>query len=140
MDISTRLSTLAKALSDGADTLRQVAREVEAQPRDPEVAPASVELTWRERLWICPAETRIGVDELAEALGRSRSWVYKRTQASAGDDMLPCRRLQGELAFRVGEVRSWLSRHEVVISALPMEETTAEVRIVGRIRPKEDAA
>jgi len=141
MDISTRISTLAQTLSEGADALRQVAREVEAPSPSAGTAPGPVELTWRERLWICPAETRVGVEELAEALGKSRSWIYKRTQASAGDGMLPFRRLHGELTFRVGEIRSWLAQEEVVVSSLPMETTAAEARIIGRIGKKEvDAA
>src|SRR5688500_1258621 len=42
----------------------------------PAITPAPLEMTWRERLWLVPAETRLGRRELLEALGRSRSWLY----------------------------------------------------------------
>ena len=70
--------------------------------------------TWRERLWTAPSEMRIGLHEVAEAFGRSRSWCYKRT-GSAAIDGIPCRRLDGELVFLVGELRAWWrSREESV--------------------------
>lgn len=78
--------------------------------------------TWRERLWTCPAETRLGVRELAKALGRPVSWVYRSVSAyryeRAGDGRrkkvrrqdqpLPHERLDGELVFRAGRVRCWI--------------------------------
>jgi hypothetical protein len=78
-------------------------------------------LTWREKLWTVPAETRIGVPELAEALGRSRDGVYRLTAESAGDRRIPHRRLGGELLFTVGDVRAWLDRNEELVHATPTE-------------------
>ena len=83
--------------------------------------------TWRERLWIAPAETRIGTSELAEAFGRPRTWVYARTQAGAKDP-LPHRKLDGTLVFTVGEVRAWVREREEVLVAGQMESTQAEIR------------
>lgn len=67
--------------------------------------------TWREKLWAAPAECRIGVAELVEALGVSESWVYARTKADA-EDPIPHRKLGGSLRFPVGEVRHWLRERE----------------------------
>jgi predicted DNA-binding transcriptional regulator AlpA len=90
----------------------------ELRQRLPEpAAPTTTEpaaQTWRERLWLVPAETRLGVVELAEALGRPRSWVYRRTGPSTEHARLPCRRLDGELVFIAGEIRAWLAEHEAV--------------------------
>ncbi|MDH5761268.1 MAG: helix-turn-helix domain-containing protein [Gemmatimonadota bacterium] len=88
-------------------------RYAEPEPTD---APAlelvpTVESTWREKLWTAPAETRIGVRELAEALGRSTSWVYKRFSAKA-DHPIPHRRIGGEVVVTVKELREWIRRHE----------------------------
>jgi predicted DNA-binding transcriptional regulator AlpA len=77
--------------------------------------PAAPSMTWRERLWTAPAETRIGVTELAEAVGRSKYWVYRLTPKSAGAARLPHRKLSGEVEFVVGEIRSWLRDNEEMV-------------------------
>jgi hypothetical protein len=78
--------------------------------------------TWRERIWTCPAETRLGVRDVAEALKRPVSWVYRAvslwcySKANDGtrlktrrlDAPLPHERLSGELVFRAGRVREWI--------------------------------
>jgi len=64
--------------------------------------------TWRERLWTVPSDTRIGVTELSEAIGRSASWIYRRTGPSAGEECIPHSKLGGELVFIVAEVRDYL--------------------------------
>ena len=95
----------------------------------PELLPFT-DLTWRERLWLVPAETRVGVRELAEALGRSTSWVYRRTSpkaaARAGLKPLPHRRLECELVFVIGEIRSWIHETEEIIAEMAKESTPAE--------------
>lgn len=68
--------------------------------------------SWRERLWSAPADTRIGVKELAAAVGHSSSWVWKRTAPTNGTPALPHRKRDGELVFVVGEVRAWLTALE----------------------------
>lgn len=98
------------------------AAPVPAEPADAPALPAS----WRERLWRVPAETRLGVVEVAEALGRPKSWVYRRTgpaAETAGVSPLPCRRLDGELVFVAGELRAWLQAHEVTVHAPPVPIT-----------------
>lgn len=84
--------------------------------------------TWRERLWTAPAETRLGREELLEALGRSESWLYRHTGAAANDP-IPHRKLEGSLVFRVGEVRAWVRDQEDVIVGGPMESTLEERRV-----------
>lgn len=74
--------------------------------------------TWREKLWTVPAECRIGVPELSEALGRPRSFVYARTGPKA-ESLIPHRRLDGSLVFTCGEVRAWLRDSEEVVHAGP---------------------
>lgn len=73
--------------------------------------------TWRERLWIVPAETRLGVTEVAEAIGRPRSWVYRHTSEKAAADggRLPHRKLDGELLFVAGEIRDWIRDSEEML-------------------------
>ena len=76
------------------------------------VPDAPPEADWPARLWQVPSETRLGVRELAEAVGRPRSLVYRHT-APAGDlAPIPHRRLDGLLVFLAGEVRDWLRANE----------------------------
>jgi len=91
-------------------------------PTDP---PPSLPQSWKERLWECPAETRLGVRELAEACGRPRSWVYKNTQEKA-EHRLPHRKLEGSLVFLVGECRCWIREQEEIIC---VGETDGESRL-----------
>lgn len=81
--------------------------------------------TWREKLWVAPAETRIGTIELVEALGRPKSWIYARTQAGA-EDPLPHRKLDGTLTFTVGEIRAWIRDREEVFVGSQMHSTEVE--------------
>jgi len=83
--------------------------------------------SWRERLWTVPAETRLGVQEVAEALGRPRSSIYARTGPKA-EDPLPHRKLDGTLLFTAGELRAWIRDREDVVAAGPMESTNEEKR------------
>lgn len=83
-----------------------------------------VDNTWRERLWTAPAGTRLGVQELAEALGRPRSWVYARTSRKSQNAPLPHRKLDGSLYFVAGEVRSWLQANEVDIQPIRRRTTS----------------
>jgi predicted DNA-binding transcriptional regulator AlpA len=80
-------------------------------------APAQIPVptTWRERLWTVPAETRLGVVEVAEALNRPRSWVYRHTSTRTGLSRLPHRKLDSELEFLAGEIRKWIKRNEEII-------------------------
>jgi predicted DNA-binding transcriptional regulator AlpA len=87
---------------------------------DPIAAPAiAVPTSWRERLWVVPGETRLGVTELMEALGRPRSWVHRHTSKRSGLPQLPHRKLDGSLVFVAGEIRTWLQDHEVRSGAAP---------------------
>jgi len=74
-------------------------------------------LSWPERLWTAPAETRLGVRELAAAVGRPRSWVYRHTAPKGDLAPIPHRRLDGLLVFLAGEVRDWLLATEEIVRA-----------------------
>lgn len=70
---------------------------------------------WRAALWSAPAETRLGVHEAADALGRPVSFIYRHTSARA-ENRLPHRKLDGELVFLAGELRGWIrDREELVV-------------------------
>ncbi|HLZ46565.1 MAG TPA: hypothetical protein VKQ05_12900 [Gemmatimonadales bacterium] len=72
-------------------------------------------VSWRERLWTCPPETRLGVAELCEAIGRPKSWVYRHTGPNSPGARIPHRQLEGELVFVAGELRQYLTEHETVV-------------------------
>lgn len=77
--------------------------------------------SWRERLWDCPADTRLGVLEICEALGRSKAFVYRLTRTKD----IPHRKLDGELVFRAGDIRAWVQQREDV-------QVTPRLTVVGR--------
>ncbi len=92
--------------------------------RPPEAAAAS----WRERVWSCPAETRLTAAEAAEALGRPVSWIYRRSMTATPreierahrrggrlPDRIPCRRAGGQLVILAGELREWIREHEEIV-------------------------
>lgn len=78
--------------------------------------------SWRILLWTVPAECRIGREELLEAVGRPRSWIYRQTAAKA-DNRIPHRKFDGELVFIVGEVRQWLKDAEEIVQAGPLDSS-----------------
>jgi predicted DNA-binding transcriptional regulator AlpA len=94
-------------------------------------APATT-ISWRERLWLCPAETRLGVAEVMEATGKGKSWVYRHTSAKSGVSIIPHRKIDGELVFRAGEFRTWLTTFE------EGEASAATPTAAGRVLSIED--
>lgn len=110
--------------------------ELLARVDEPPSGPALVrddapDFTWQERLWIVPAETRIGVSELAEAMGKPKSWVYRHTSKRSTDrgySALPFRRLEAELLFVVGEIRAWIRDNEDIEYAGRMSSEESERR------------
>jgi hypothetical protein len=86
-------------------------RAVDAVP-SPAVTPSA---SWPERLWTVPAETRMSTEDVAEAVRRTKSWVYRHTSPASGLPQLPHRKLDGELLFVAGEVRTWIHEHEEII-------------------------
>lgn len=140
MEIRTRLQLLADGLSGGgsvaftrADLMSLLASE---EPEEPASSGAQIETppcTWRERIWTAPAEVRIGTHEVAEALGKPVSWIYRHTSTRSGYALLPFRKLDGELQFVVGELRAWIRDRENVVQAGRMDSTAAErgLRLAG---------
>lgn len=68
------------------------------------------EPSWREKLWTAPPETRLNADQAAEAVGLSKSCLYKLTSA----EEIPFRKLSGGLVFVAGELRTWVREQESV--------------------------
>ena len=128
-DFRTWLSVLADASATlpASEVLARLpeAEEHETTPTEP----SPLELTWRERLWLIPAETRLGAHEVNEALGRSASWLYRHTGPKA-EDPLPHRLLDGQLVFVAGEIRHWTRTHEESVFELPMD-AERQLKVVG---------
>lgn len=82
---------------------------------------------WREKIWTVPAETRLGIIEAAEAVGRPRSFIYRRTSAKSCLSKIPHRKLDGGLVFLAGELRSWLASEE---------ELVVETRVAPPAKPR----
>src|SRR5205823_4028933 len=57
--------------------------------------------SWRERVYTCPGPTLLSVGDVAEAVGRTKAFVYRHTR----NKTIRCRRLDGELVFLAGDVR-----------------------------------
>lgn len=111
---------VAELLDDmGAETAREQLAHVVAKD-EPE--------SWREKLWTVPADTRMGVREVAEAIGRKERWVYDHTSPTTAD-RLPHRRLGRILVFRAGEVRTWIRSHEIEVVVGPSESSPHERRL-----------
>lgn len=114
-------------VSDLVEVLEEVA-DMDAPEPAPRADPTAGR-TWRERLWTVPGETRLGVHELCEALGKPRSWVYDLTSLKAIERIvvpLRCSKLDGTLQFRAGELRWWLSQNEESLIECPSESTDAD--------------
>ncbi|GAC1516564.1 MAG: hypothetical protein NVS1B4_12190 [Gemmatimonadaceae bacterium] len=95
---------LAGAARELDEALRQALKVTES---------AITAIDWREKLWQVHAETRIGVAEVAEALGYSIASVYKRTSPASGLAQIPHAKMGGGfLRFRVAEVRQYVHAQE----------------------------
>ena len=110
--MSSPLTAAAAALRQLAEALDQIAAQP-APPAPPAMAPA--EVSWRERLWTCDPQVRIGVPELSEGVDRPKSWVYRAARGNGSCPPLPHRKLDGQLVFVAGEVRRWLVEHEQTV-------------------------
>jgi hypothetical protein len=103
------------AVSEAPRVVAVVREAIEAElvgiaPKEP---PSTT--SWAEKLWTCPAETRLGVRQLAEAVGRPPSWVYRHASPKGDLAPIPHRRLDGLLVFTAGEVRTWLQANEEIL-------------------------
>src|SRR5262249_55911872 len=70
---------------------------------------------WQEKLWTVPADTRMSLTNVCDALTRPKSWGYRHTSPASGLPRIPHRKLDGELVFIAGEVRAWVRDHEEVV-------------------------
>ena len=123
-ELQYRLTAIVDPLPEGASVtlpvtdLRRWLEEDLLESKRPAVAlgdhPEVEDWTWREKLWTVSPETRLGVHELSEALGRSRSWIYRRTGSAAPTERIPHRKFEGELSFMADEIRIWIRSKEMV--------------------------
>jgi len=140
--VADRLRAIVGPLPDGAavtlpaDTVRAWLAEEPALVPSRLTELASQPLSWRERFRTAADDVRLGAPELAEALGRSRDWVYRATSprwaAKRGRNPLPCSKLDGVLVFTAGAVRRWLQASAVMVNPEP-EPPSARLR-VSRVR------
>jgi len=109
--VAAALDALARALS-------------EPGPAAPAPPPAvHVTLPWSALLWrrdLVPDETLLTVEQAAEALGMPKSGIYRRTsrwrrEHDESCTPLPHVRVEGQLRFRVGELRRWLAEREQTV-------------------------
>lgn len=103
------MPSASPAITKLAEALAALLAEAAPPPLVPNQRPTPP--SWRERLWTAPLDCRIGVVELAEALGRSKAFCYRLTRLKE----VPFRRLDGQLLFRVGDIRDWLKQREDVV-------------------------
>lgn len=125
--------------SELAHLLEELEDRPETEGEDEGLEGRPERLSWPARLWTLPAETRIGVPEVAECLERPESFVYRHTKEEA-ENPIPHAKLEGRLRFRIGEVRTWLRETEEVEEALPMTSTAAERRRLSVVSDGEGAA
>ena len=81
----------------------------------PEARSAAHSPSWREKLWTVAPATRLSLQELCEATGRPKSWVYRKTGSANNSNRLPHRKLDGELVFVAGEIRAWIEANEIAV-------------------------
>lgn len=125
-DLAEWLASLPQGTLVPVDALRELIPQVpaSAQTTTPPDHTFCTQFSWRENFWRVPHETRIGCAELAESLGRSRSWVYKRTQQRSVTIPLPYHKIEnGALEFVVGEIRGWLAQVDVVANGATLRNT-----------------
>lgn len=104
-----------------SDVLRTLSTFTASSTPAQSTSEAPAPQSWRERLWVVPADTRLGVTEAVEAFGRPRSWLYRHTSeratSASAADRIPHRKFDGELVFVAGELRTYIAQHEETIVA-----------------------
>lgn len=124
-DLAARLRALdPDSLHRAGWLLAELEREGQgAAQSGPVLVPASSSApTWRERVWTVPGETLLGVDEVCEACGRPRSWLYRLTSTKK----IPHSKLDGAVVCKAGELRAWLRERLEVVKAGEMESPQTE--------------
>lgn len=121
------------AIADGLEALASDIREALADASAPVVSHGAA-MTWRERIWTAPPETRMSVRDVAEAFDKSRAWVTSRLNPPDGSRTVPIphRKRDGLITFTAGEVRTWWTQLETIERMGPVE--TAIERGALRLR------
>jgi len=100
-----------------ADTLvsaSTVAKRLEqVEVNGPPALPQAIVLPWSSLLWTIDPQTRLNVAQAAEAVGRSKSFIYHHTTSKNGEcERLPFAKFDGAIVIEAGALRAWLQRHE----------------------------
>ena len=89
-----------------AATLEQAAAALRKTPDPVEVA-LPVTLPWNALVWVVDPETRLTVEQAAEAIGRPKSFVYRHVSPN-GTEPIPFTKEFGRLTFTAGSLREWM--------------------------------
>ena len=128
-DLQRWLATAPNGTMVSTETLAEMLDGLDVEPAHQPDQVTSPPLPWSVLLWSADPETRIGRNELLEAIGKPRSWLYRRTGAKA-KHRIPHRKLDGELVFVVGEIRRWLRDREEIVAAGPMDRPSRSLKAV----------
>ena len=128
-DLRRWVATSPPGTMVSTEALAEMLDVLDAEPAPEMAKDTSSPLPWTLLLWQADPETRIGRDELLEAIGRSESWLYRHTGPKA-KHRIPHRKLDGELIFLVGEVRRWLRDREEIIVAGPIDAVPHSLKAV----------
>jgi hypothetical protein len=122
-----------------AERLRERAAAWEAQAADlaqVNDAPAGEPTSWRERIWSVAPETRLSLAEAAQAIGCSRTKLYRGALHGFSNGGRPPyrREVNGAYAFVAGELRHWILQNEQIEQAGLTIEDAATAVTARRIR------
>ena len=128
-DLRRWVATAPPGTTVRTEELAEMLDAFDAEPVPEPDRITSPPLPWTVLLWSADPETRIGRDELLDAVGRPASWLYRHTGPKA-KDRIPHRKADGELVFVVGEVRRWLRDREEIVAAGPMDRPSRSLKAV----------
>lgn len=102
------------------------------------VATPSPSPDWPEKLWLVDPNTRMTKEDVMAAMSRNKGWLHRHTGPKCPCTPIPCRMMDGRLAFLAGEVRVWMTRHETVVH--PLVQARAKKRGSGPWTPTPNIA
>jgi len=110
-------TTIADALDAQGDTLKRLAAAVRNETDKTLEPPITPVLPPNAAFWTLPPETRVTVAQLAEMLGRPKSFIYRHIKPRNGCEPIPHRKLDGQIVVVLSQAREWVRRHEILGAA-----------------------